>query len=93
MSFKSQKPSPSPSPSPTATAAIACGAWTANLIDRARTECRDRYESEDGLTTLEWALLVAGVAAMAIALIVVVRNNVDQTQQQIPTNVDTGTSF
>lgn len=73
--------------------AIAVSMWAVSLADRARAEYRDRVESEDGLTTLEWALLVAGVAAMAIALVIVVRGKVGETQQQIPTNVNTSTNF
>ncbi len=38
---------------------------------------------EDGLTTLEWLLIVAAVAGLAALAVVLVQNVVDQTAEQI----------
>ena len=38
---------------------------------------------EDGLTTLEWLLIVAAVAGLAALAVVLVTNVVDQTAEQI----------
>ena len=53
-----------------------------------RTKLRD---DERGLTTTEWALLVAGVAALAIVVVSVVRNLTSDVAGDIPTNVNVGT--
>ena len=46
---------------------------------------------ERGLTTTEWALLVAGVAALAIVVVSVVRNLTSETANRIPTDVNVNT--
>lgn len=46
---------------------------------------------ERGLTTTEWALLVAGVAALAIVVVSVVRNLTSEVANEIPTDVNVGT--
>ena len=48
-------------------------------------------DDERGLTTTEWALLVAGVAALAIVVVSVVRNLTSDVAGEIPTNVNVGT--
>ena len=45
---------------------------------------------ERGLTTTEWALLVAGVAALAIVVVSVVRNLTSETANKISTDVNVG---
>ena len=49
------------------------------------------HDDERGLTTTEWALLVAGVAALAIVVVSVVRNLTSDVAAEIPTNVNVGT--
>ena len=49
------------------------------------------HDDERGLTTTEWALLVAGVAALAIVVVSVVRNLTSDVAGEIPTNVNVGT--
>lgn len=46
---------------------------------------------ERGLTTTEWALLVAGVAALAIIVVAVVRSFTADVTKKIPDNVNVGT--
>ena len=46
---------------------------------------------ERGLTTTEWALLVAGVAALAIVVVAVVRSFTADVTKKIPDNVNVGT--
>ncbi|MCE2524647.1 MAG: hypothetical protein J4F99_01495 [Acidimicrobiia bacterium] len=55
---------------------------------RIRAKLRD---DERGLTTTEWALLVAGVAALAIVVVSVVRNLTSDVAGEIPTNVNVDT--
>ena len=50
------------------------------------------HDDERGLTTTEWALLVAGVAALAIVVVSVVRNLTSDVAGEIPTNVNVGTN-
>lgn len=47
-----------------------------------------RRRDERGLTTVEWSLLVAGVAAIAIGLIVIIRQNVGDAAGNISTEVN-----
>ena len=49
------------------------------------------HDDERGLTTTEWALLVAGVAALAIVVVSVVRNLTSEVANKIPTDVKVGT--
>ncbi|MYI20785.1 MAG: hypothetical protein F4121_12145 [Acidimicrobiia bacterium] len=46
---------------------------------------------ERGLTTTEWALLVAGVAALAIVVVSVVRNLPSETANKHSPDVNVGT--
>ena len=47
--------------------------------------------NEQALTSTEWALLVAGAAAIAIAVVAVVRGATTDAIDRVPTNVDVGT--
>ena len=49
--------------------------------------------NEQALTSTEWALLVAGAAAIAIAVVAVVRGSTTTAIKKIPTNVDVGVSL
>ena len=51
---------------------------------------RKLRSDERGLTTTEWALLVAGVAALAIVVVSVVRNLTSETANKISTDVNVG---
>lgn len=62
--------------------------WLTAAASSLRAKLRD---DERGLTTTEWALLVAGVAALAIVVVSVVRNLTSETAARIPTNVNVGT--
>lgn len=55
--------------------------WATSQADRVLTRARD----EAGLTTTEWALLVAGVAAIAIAVVAIVRATTEDIANNIPT--------
>ena len=59
-----------------------------SVVSSIRARLRD---DERGLTTTEWALLVAGVAALAIVVVSVVRNLTSDVAGDIPTNVNVGT--
>ena len=62
--------------------------WLTLTASNIRTKLHD---DERGLTTTEWALLVAGVAALAIVVVSVVRNLTSEVANDIPTNVNVGT--
>lgn len=62
--------------------------WLTATATSLRAKFRD---DERGLTTTEWALLVAGVAALAIVVVSVVRNLTSDVAGDIPTNVNVGT--
>ena len=62
--------------------------WLTNMAGSIRAKLHD---DERGLTTTEWALLVAGVAALAIVVVSVVRNLTSDVAGDIPTNVNVGT--
>ena len=62
--------------------------WLTDTASSIRAKLRD---DERGLTTTEWALLVAGVAALAIVVVSVVRNLTSETASKIPTNVNVET--
>lgn len=62
--------------------------WLAATTHDIRTKLRG---DERGLTTTEWALLVAGVAALAIVVVSVVRNLTSEVAGEIPKNVNVGT--
>lgn len=63
--------------------------WMTATAAGIREKLRD---DERGLTTTEWALLVAGVAALAIVVVSVVRNLTSETANKIPTDVNVGTN-
>lgn len=56
-------------------------------------QLRARLADDRGATTVEYVLLVAGVAALAIGLVVAIRAVVSDTANNIPTNVDTSTTL
>jgi len=59
-------------------------AWTWCMLETSRL--REKLQrDENGLTTTEWALLVAGVAALAIVVVAVVRNLTSDVANTIPT--------
>ena len=62
--------------------------WLTTTSASIREKMRD---DERGLTTTEWALLVAGVAALAIVVVSVVRNLTSETANKISTDVNVGT--
>lgn len=62
--------------------------WLTLTASNIRTKLHD---DERGLTTTEWALLVAGVAALAIVVVSVVRNLTSEVANDIPTNVNVET--
>ena len=62
--------------------------WLTLTASDVRVRLRD---DERGLTTTEWALLVAGVAALAIVVVAVVRNLTADVTKKIPDNVDVNT--
>lgn len=59
-------------------------------FDEAR---RAVLDDERGASTVEYVLLVAGAAAIAIAVVVAVRAAAKDASDAIPTNVDTSTTF
>jgi Flp pilus assembly pilin Flp len=59
--------------------------WMTATAASIREKWRD---DERGLTTTEWALLVAGVAALAIVVVSVVRNLTSETAKKIPIDVN-----
>ena len=62
--------------------------WLTATVSSIRAKLRD---DERGLTTTEWALLVAGVAALAIVVVSVVRNLTSEVASEIPTDVNVET--
>jgi len=58
-----------------------------------RAALEERFESDRGATTLEYVMLAAGAAAIAIALVLAVRGVVGGQATTIPDNVNTGTTF
>jgi len=57
-------------------------------------EAREAVLDDDrGASTVEYVLLVAGAAAIAIAVVVAVRAAAKGAADSIPTNVDTSTDF
>jgi len=61
---------------------------TQDTIEAVKT----RLEEDRGATTIEYVMIAAGVAALAIALIVTVRALVTSNAQAIPNNVNTSTN-
>ena len=62
--------------------------WMTGTASNIRRKLRD---DDRGLTTTEWALLVAGVAALAIVVVSVVRNLTSDVTGKIPTDVNVNT--
>ena len=75
--------------------AISCFLVTAywELADSARDAASKLRNRNEALTTTEWALLAAGAAAIAIAVVAVVRNRTSDAVHKIGTNVKTATTF
>lgn len=75
--------------------AISCFLLTAywELADSARDAASKLRNRDEALTTTEWALLAAGAAAIAIAVVAVVRNRTDDAVHKIGTNVKTTPTF
>lgn len=59
------------------------------ISDSFRGAARKLHNRDEALTTTEWALLVAGAAAIAIAVVAVVRRETGDAVKQIDTKVDT----
>ncbi len=55
--------------------------------------CGKLRRREEALATTEWALLVAGVAALAIAVVAVVRSQTNEATGKIQTGVNTSNSL
>ena len=59
------------------------------ISDSFRGAARKLRNRDEALTTTEWALLVAGAAAIAIAVVAVVRRETGDAVNRIDTGVDT----
>ena len=59
------------------------------ISDSFKGAARKLRNRDEALTTTEWALLVAGAAAIAIAVVAVVRRETGDAVKQIDTKVDT----
>ena len=59
------------------------------ISDSFRGAARKLRNRKEALTTTEWALLVAGAAAIAIAVVAVVRRETGDAVKQIDVQVDT----
>ena len=59
------------------------------ISDSFKGAARKLRKRDEALTTTEWALLVAGAAAIAIAVVAVVRRETGDAVKQIDTKVDT----
>ena len=58
------------------------------ISDSFKGAARKLRERDEALTTTEWALLVAGAAAIAIAVVAVVRRETGDAVNRIKTEVD-----
>lgn len=63
------------------------------LADSARDAAYKLRHRNEALTTTEWALLVAGAAAIAIAVVGVVRSRTETAVKQIPKSTSPATSI
>lgn len=64
-----------------------------SLADRTHRAASKLRHDRQALTTTEWALLVAGAAAIAIAVVAVVRTQTNKATNSIETDLGTATSF
>jgi len=62
-------------------------------MGKTRAAAEKLIRRQEALTTTEWALLVAGAAAIAIAVVAVVRSNTKTATDNIKTDVNTVQSF
>lgn len=58
------------------------------FMDRFNEARRTLADDERGLTSTEWALLVAGAAAIAMSIVVVIRQVTQDTGNGLQGNVD-----
>lgn len=58
------------------------------FMDRFNEARRALVEDDRGLTSTEWALLVAGAAAIAMSIVVVIRQVTQDTGNGLQDNVD-----
>ena len=63
------------------------------ISDSFRGAARKLRNRDEALTTTEWALLVAGAAAIAIAVVAVVRRETGDAVNRINVDVDTDTTL
>ncbi len=64
-----------------------------SLAGQTRRAASKLRHDRRALTTTEWALLVAGAAAIAIAVVAVVRNQTKAATDSIEVDVNTSQSF
>lgn len=74
---------------------ISCSLLVAywQFCDSFKVAARKLRNRDEALTTTEWALLVAGAAAIAIAVVAVVRRETGDAVKKINVNVDTSTTL
>lgn len=74
---------------------ISCSLLVAywQFCDSFKVAARKLRNRDQALTTTEWALLVAGAAAIAIAVVAVVRRETGDAVKKINVNVDTSTTL
>jgi len=75
------------------TVSISLWLLAAQLMGKTRAAAEKLIRRQEALTTTEWALLVAGAAAIAIAVVAVVRSNTKTATDNIKTDVNTVQSF
>lgn len=70
---------------------ISCSLLVAywQFCDSFKVAARKLRNRDEALTTTEWALLVAGAAAIAIAVVAVVRRETGEAVNKIDTTVNT----
>lgn len=61
------------------------------ICDSFKVAAHKLRNRNEALTTTEWALLVAGAAAIAIAVVAVVRRETGEAVKKIDVDVDTST--
>lgn len=75
------------------TVSISLWLLATQLMGKTRDAAEKLFRRQEALTTTEWALLVAGAAAIAIAVVAVVRGNTDKAAEKIKVGVDTSPTF